>query len=326
MSDTLESLLANLQDPREPVKSALLYRLSSPIPEDLEALKAIWLRIPETRRRLLLSRMLEAAEASFELDFREVATFALDDEDAEVRSLAIANLWEDVGSAFMEKLLDILENDIAEQARSAAAQSLGRYVLLGELGKYDSAKARLVEEALLLVCDAPEETLEVQRRALEALSYSGRDEVPSLIEDAYHHSEPKMRASALFAMGQSADERWTGYVMASLSDQSPELRYEAVRAAGELEIAEALPRLIELMRDSDREVVEAAIWSVGMVGGASARQALLLFSEQTYDEALLEMIEDALGLTILADGEFGFFLFDMDDPGDDFNDDYNDED
>jgi hypothetical protein len=319
MNDKFESMLENLQSPQEPLKAALLYRLSAPLPEDLAAFQAAWPGTPVERRRLLLSRMLEAAEASFELDFREIATFALEDKDDEVRRLAIANLWEDASPAFMEKLLHMLENDIAELARAAAAQSLGRYVLLGELGKYDAAKARRVEEALLLICESAEETLEVQRRALEALSYSGRDEIPPLIEDAYHHSEPKMRASALFAMGQSADDRWEEYVMGALNDPSAEMRYEAARAAGELEIAESLPRLVELMRDIDREVIEAAIWSVGMIGGAEARQALLKFSDETLDDSLLEVIEDALGLTMLAGGEFGFLLFDENDLDDDFD-------
>ncbi len=325
MTDTFGSMLENLRNPREPLKAALLYHLSAPLAEDFEAFRAAWPATPVERRRLLLARMLEAAEASFELDFREAATFALADDDEEVRRLAIANLWEDVSPEFMERLLHVLENDIAERARAAAAQSLGRYVLLGELGKYDATKARRVEEALLLICESTEETLEVQRRALEALSYSGRDEIPPLIEDAYYHSDPKMRASAVFAMGQSADERWERYVLASLDDPSAEMRYEATRAAGELEIADALPRLTELMHDSDREVMEAAIWAVGMVGGTEARRALLKLSEETNDGSLLEIIEDAMGMTMLANGEFGFLLFGADSHGDDFGDDFGDD-
>lgn len=322
MDDTFDVLLASLRDTQEPLRSTLLYRLSAPLAEDFALFRATWPSISVERRRLLFSRMLEAAEASFELDFREVSTFALDDEDAKVRALAIANLWEDTSPTLMDKLLRILENDSAEQTRAAAAQSLGRYVLLGELRKYDEDKVRCVEGRLLLICGSAEETLEVQRRALEALSYSCRDEIPPLIENAYYHSETKMRVSALFAMGQSADDRWKEYVVASLSDPSAEIRYEATRAAGELEIAEALPQLIELMHDNDREVIGAAISSVGMVGGESARQALLSLSQHIYDEGLLEIIEDAIGFTMLTEGNLDFLLLGMDDLDDDFSNDF----
>lgn len=319
MNVSFKSLLANLENIHEPLKSTLLYRLSAPRPEDFEAFKAIWANVPVERRRLLFARMLEAAEESFELDFRQVAVFGLTDEDEEVRRLAIANLWEDTSLGLMERLLDILANDTAEQVRSEAAQSLGRYVLLGELGKCPEEQVRWVEEALLIVCESGDDTLEVQRRSLESAAYSGRDEVPPLIEDAYHHSEPKMRASALFAMGRSADRRWARYVLTSLDDTSAEMRYEAVRAAGELELEEALPRLIELMMDSDREVMEAAIWSVGMVGGTMARRALVSLSQRIYDEELLEIIEDAIGLTVLSGEDFGLNTLDLDDDDYDYS-------
>ena len=53
--------------------------------------------------------------------------------------------------------------------------------------------------------------------------------------------------------------------------------------------------------------------------------ALLGFSERTYDDDLLEIIDDAIGLTMLAEGEFGFFLFDVDDLDDDIIDTLDDE-
>jgi HEAT repeat protein len=113
-----------------------------------------------------------------------------------------------------------------------------------------------------------------------------------------------MQASAIFAMGRSADERWRSEVMEALFSKDPEILYEAARAAGELSIAEAVPRLIELLDHPDREIKGAAVWALGETGGKAAQQALILLAEEEDDEDLLESIEDALNMAALGAGDF----------------------
>jgi HEAT repeat protein len=306
---TFRELLEDLGDEMVPLPAALFYRLSDVADDDFNALCAVWADLPVERRRLLLLRMVEASETNFEMDFERVALFALDDEDEEVRAHAIAGLWENETLGLMERLLSLMLNDPGSQTRAASAGALGRFVLLGELGKLPPDRARQVEDALLEVCYGEDDALEVQRRALESVAYSGREEVAGLIEDAYYHDDASMRTSAVFAMGRSADDRWASLVLAELYSAEPPMRFEAARACGELELEDAVPTLIEMLTEHDREVREAAIWALGEIGGREARVALLAAADRAEDEALLEVIEDAISSSALAEGGLGIPFF-----------------
>ncbi len=307
--EAFETLTENLIDESAPLRAALLYRLSDPAQEDLDKLKVVWAEVPLERRRLLLSRMVEASETSYDFDFSTVALFALDDEDSQVRQLAVEALWEDELPGTMRRIMRVLELDIATEVRAAAATSLGRFVLAGELGSLPDTFKKQVEEALLEICLAGEEELEVLCRALESLAYSERDEVIELIKEAHTHDDIKMQASAIFSMGRSADERWGRDVLNALKHPAPEIRFEASRAAGELMLADAVPLLIRYLEDQDREIKHAAIWSLGEIGGRAAQAALFELSKNEADDDILENIEDAMNMAALGSGEFVTYVF-----------------
>lgn len=300
-----DALLATLRDETNSVPATAIYRLSALPADDLAALAEAWDSLPVDRRRVLLSRLNEVSEANFEVDFRAVAELALDDDDDEVRRLAIACLWEVETPSLMRRLMDILTDDPSATAREAAASALGRFVLLGELEELPQELTAPVEELLLQVCRLETEPLDVRRRALESLAYSGREEVCYLIEDAYDHETLRMRSSAVFAMGRNADERWAVYVLQELESDEAEILYEAAHAAGELELAEAVPSLVDLLDSDDIELKLAAIWSLGEIGGPEARRALNEAAAQTDNEDLLDAIDDALAMAALAEGALG---------------------
>jgi HEAT repeat protein len=192
--------------------------------------------------------------------------------------------------------------------------ALGRFVLLGELEKIDRAPAMLTEEALLEVLRYAEEELEVRRRAVESISYSGAAGVREIIEAAYYDEDEKMQASALFAMGRSADPYWCKLLMRELENPNPELRFEAARACGELEDSRAVPRLARMsLGDPDREVQGAAVWALGRIGGRQALRALEACYESD-DEALSQAAADALDEIDLLGESLGIPLYeDIDD-------------
>nr|MBP7694601.1 HEAT repeat domain-containing protein [Anaerolineales bacterium] len=176
--------------------------------------------------------------------------------------------------------------------RATAASALGRFVYLGEMEELPAKQARRVEDALLAVIAGPDE-LEVRRRALEAVAFSSRPEVTELITQAYASPELLARVSAVFAMGRNSDERWNAPVLAELESLQPELRFEAARAAGELELAEAVDALQKMVEEGDIQVREAAIWSLGQIGGDAAR-AILLDLLQAAADSERDFLEDAL--------------------------------
>ena len=286
-------ILDRLRDIIKPFPAVGLHRFSDLAGHDLAALEALWPQLPVERRRGVIQDLSEIGEANFEVSFEAVFRLGLEDEDAEVRATAIRALWEVEEPDLIAPLLDFLQHDPDVNVRAAAAGALGRYVYLGELDKLPAPQAGRLQQILLNVIHGADEP-EVRRRALEAVAYSGRPEIPPLISEAYASSDHKFRISALFAMGRSADPRWAPQVRAELSSPSPELRFEAARAAGELQLTDAAKELSELIYDGDPQVREAAIWSLGQVGGDLARETLTRLLDEEEDEEEQDFIRDAI--------------------------------
>lgn len=292
MGRPLGVLLEELREFEMPAQASL-YHLSSLAAEDVARVREVWLCLPVELRRRLTARLVELAEADFEVDFGAVFRLGLEDEDAEVRTAAVEGLWEDEDVRLVPLLVARLREDEAVAVRAAAATSLGRFILLGELEKIRPGPHALTYEALLAACQAADEDIEVRRRALESLAYVGNETVVQLIREAYAAPEEKVRISAVFAMGRSADPRWASQVRQELFSPNPELRYEAARACGELQLSEAVLDLEELADDADPEVQEAALWALGQIGGDKARRILERYS-LAEDEATRSAAEAAL--------------------------------
>lgn len=252
-----------------------------------------WRGISPQRRRELVAALLELSEAHFDLAFNDLFRWLLEDDDPLVRARAIDGLWEDANIRQITPLLGLLHGDPAPEARAAAAISLGRFVLLGELGEIDEQAAWRVEEALRKAYDGREREPAVRRRILESLAYSGRDDVGTYILEAYQQDDRDMQISAVCAMGRNADTRWRPYVLAELSSADNALRFEAVRASGELGLDDAVTDLIDLLGEKDIELRDSAIWSLGQIGGQQALRALRACA-RSEDEDLREAAQEAL--------------------------------
>jgi len=297
-----EHSLAHIQDAECELLLSRLYGLSDLRPDEQARLQDAWSHIQVHRRRRTVQALIELAEASFMVDFRAIFRLCLQDEDGEVRALAINGLWEDRDRHVASRLVQLLREDPVPAVRAAAATVLGSSVLRGELE--DWAQAAKVREALFETLASSQEPLEVRRRSLESVAYASDGRVAPLIEAAYHDEEAKMRVSAVFAMGRSVDPRWARIVLRELHSSDPEMRYEATRACGELQLGQAVPRLEELTRDGDREVQETAIWALGQIGGREARRILEACYDQA-DESVCEEIDEALAALSLSDESFG---------------------
>ena len=104
--------------------------------------------------------------------------------------------------------------------------------------------------------------------------------------------------------------------MTRLHDGSPIIRLEAIRAAGDIELREGVPDLIELLEDVDESVRRAAMWSLGQIAGPKASEALNLMAEEDLDESEQDTLRDAIDNLVFAEGARDLFSFDQDDPPD----------
>ena len=255
-----------------------------------------------------LSRIVEGRD--YLTDYSPVLKDFLDDEEAEVRKLAITGLWDYPGPEMIEALFDKAENDPDEGVRCRAITTLGRYVYEGVVADYDFDWGEMTElvredelpqegflqvkEFLLGLYRNREKTLDERRFAVEALSFLTSPEIFEIIEEAYAHPDKKMKMSAIFAMGRNGHVRWEDTILGELYSPVKELQLEAIRAAGEAGFEGAGKDLWRLTYSDDRDVKLEAIWALGQTGWEGAFERL---DELTYlgeDEEIQETAELAL--------------------------------
>ncbi len=308
---TFDEALQSLNERGEDRPGAhIIYGLSDIGGEAVAQLDATWKAIPASFRRKVLDELVNASEANFEFNYRQVGLYALTDPDARIRVRAIDLLWEDETLELLDHLKSLAINDESIDVRAAAASALGRFILLGEWEEIDETVSKSAQDVAVTIWSNESEDIMVRRRALEAISNSSHDIVSSAIQTAYHSPHQPMQVSAVFAMGKSCDPAWEEIVLKELKSSDPEIRYEAARAAGELEMLEAIPKLGQLILEEDREIVEVSVWSLGEIGSREAIRILDLVVQKAEDEdddALLELAEDALGYAALAGGEIRGF-------------------
>jgi HEAT repeat protein len=270
-----------------------------------------WPLFSVQQRQGIVSHLIEIGEADFEADFCEVFKLGLSDEDPQVRALSIEGLWEVEDVTLVRPLVRALCDDESEMVREAAAMSLSRFALSAEMGQLQPRLATLVWEALWKTVHDEAEDLHVRRRAIESLAYFDRPGVREAIGWAYEHEDSTMRVSAVFAMGRSTDDEWSGVVMDELSSLDPAMRYEAARACGELQIAGAVARLSRMTADTDAEVKLAAVWALGQIGGPESRRVLEICAEMG-DEALRDAARAALDEIEYMEEDIDLSLYDLD--------------
>lgn len=305
-----QTLIDALLDIDTPIKPRFLYRLSDLDDEDLSLFLETWPQLPLWRQKALLEDLQEMGIIDNLLSFESIGRSMVSDGDPHIRHLAVKILWEFDHRDLIPVFIQLLESDPDADVRAAAAIGLGQFVYLGELDLLPKEMMRELEDRLLLAIREDQTSL-VQRRALESVSYSSRSEIADLIESAFASQDHEMIASALIAMGRSMDSRWENTVLSMLNNKLPIIRAEAARAAGELEIKDAISTLVELTEDSEENVRQAAIWALSEVGGDRARHTLENLFQEVEDVHEADFLETALENLAFTDGLEPFSLLDI---------------
>jgi HEAT repeat protein len=284
-----------------------------------------------------------ADDEEWSIDAFPVLEILMADEDPEVRSLAVTGLWDYPRSQIIDRLFDLVLHDPSQDVRSKAVVTLGRYVYEGEAenlvdadtGWMDASEdikfEQLYEEDFLRVKDFlvnlindEGQSLDTRRFGIEAISFLNTPEMREIIARAYAQPDLKMKVSAVFAMGRGGDRGWWNIILQELESPTRELRFEAVRAAGEGYLTEASPILMRLAQSNDDlDLKLEAIWSLGKTGGPGARQ-FLSQATRSKNEDVREIAEAALeelGLSESLQEDFDDEAMDDLDEADDLGDD-----
>ncbi len=278
-----------------PFPTAMMYYFSDISRKDLSRLEVVWPDVWIERRRGLLEDMESLAEGDTLLFFDHVAIMCLEDQDPVARATAIRLLWQSHKEELVPMFIRLLKNDPESIVRAAAATGLGIFVYLGELEEIKQATYKDVLNCLINVYLGTDDML-VRRRALESLGYTSHPEIPDFIRRAYNSNNEEWLQSALFAMGRSYDRRWTKQVLRMFDHPDSLVRYEAIRAAGELEAEEARELIFDLLEEGtdDDDIYYAAIWSLSKIGGHGVRSLIEMNLEETEDLEEIRFLEEAL--------------------------------
>jgi HEAT repeat protein len=290
-----DAIAVALLDLTQPFPARMLRGFSDLSRRDLLTLEKLWLGIDPKRKLSLFEDLESIAESDTLVNFDDFAKLGLTDLDPAVRVMAIRLLWECEEAALVPVFVEMLLTDDIEDVRAAAASALGKYVYLGELDSIaDNLKISVVQNLLDVVTG--EDLPLVRRNALESLGYSSHSKVPALIRKALESEDPLWQQSALYAISRSADEQWSDTVIRHLSRTENEIKFEAVRAAGELELVDARDILLQLLdeNEDDLELRYATIWALSQIGGEGIKETFEDLLKKSDDEEEVTWLEKGL--------------------------------
>ena len=295
--NSFDSVLDALLDTKKEFPHRYLTQFSDIGPLELQTLLDVWPRVELKRKSTLLEGLEALVDNDTLVNFDDFARPLLADPEAEVRVRALHLLGEYDDEKFIPKYLMMLKSDTDANVRAQVANNLGFFVAQGELEEiseetYSEVLAGLFESA------RGEDVARVHRQALESLGFASKPEVVVLIEAALKHKDADWQASALIAMGLSADERWEDQILRALLDENDTIRLAAAKAAGNLPLKSARTVLLRMLAEGedDDEIIGAVIWSLSQIGGEDVRTFLeaLLDQVDEEDEDQIALLEEAL--------------------------------
>lgn len=310
VSNSMDNRIKALMDLEHQVPAQMLYEFSDLDAKEQADLAKVWLDIPLQRRQTFMQDLVSLADNDDMLMFEGVARIALEDEDSDVLVSAIDLLFETEDCRLAPVYLRLLaDQSRSEHVRAAVANVLGPWVYLGEIEKIRADLHNKIEENLLKSYHEDNSDL-VRRRALEALGYSARPEIPPLLRKAASANDELWLESAMFAMGRSADGQWEEQILENLEHENLAVRIQAVHAAGELALAKARKRLlkgIDLVQDETLR--HEIIWALASIGGEGIQRKLENLMQKADDDEEAAFIDEALELLNFTEGSEELEMF-----------------
>jgi HEAT repeat protein len=287
-----------------------LSELSALSADDARDLVEAWEEWTETRMVNFLHRLVGLSEDNTLLEFDTLFKHALTIESAPGRKLALAGLAECDDRTLVTPLLKMVKSDPADDVREDATLALARFAALGVAGKLPKRDVQKIGESLDAILANARESDGVRRRALEASATLGSSNVDVLIKAAFDSGDIEEVKSALYSMGLSSNQAWLPQVLDQITSHSPELRFEAARALGEIGEEPHVIQLADLLEDADPIVAVAAIGSLARIGGEAAMKLIEEGTESEHTivaEASQAAIREIKMENILFEDEPGIF-------------------
>ncbi|MDJ0753082.1 MAG: HEAT repeat domain-containing protein [Ardenticatenaceae bacterium] len=309
-----DELFEMLFDENRDVTVSKIYQLSDLPTREFEQFFSRWQSLEPDRKGIIARHMADISEENFVVDFAPFAGRLMTDPAAEVRLASLDMLWDCSDVALIDPIIERMEQDQDDRVRASAAATLGHYMLMIQWGEIDDQYESSIATALLAQFNGAMTPVEIRRAALESISSASLDVVPDLINQAYTSRDPLMQLSAVFAMGRTADSRWSREIRTELDSDDPDMRAEAGRAAGALGSSDFADQLAQIAKFDDHiEAQIAAIYALGQIGNELASKTLdEIVSDEEYED-LHEIAEEAMEEMMVMGMDFDLSLLDWQD-------------
>ena len=289
----VKDIISEMADISKPLVNTHLADLTQLSPANIKVFTQVWRNIELKRRREIITRLIELTTDNFELNFDSIFINCLTDPDDDIRSEAINGLWENEEPLLIPLFIGLLNNDPTEKVQATAALALGRFALMAELGSISPKYGVQLAQVLLTTIGNKNKSIEVRRRALEAVSPISTEQVKTAIKTAYESHDERLAISAVYAMGKNCDSKWLALLLKELKNSDAEMRYEAATACGEVGDEDVVQYLLPVANNEDIDVRLAVIQALGKIGGNEAKQYLQKNAADP-NEAIQDAIETAL--------------------------------
>jgi hypothetical protein len=150
-----------------------------------------------------------------------------------------------------------------------------------------------IKETLHKIHADESQPIDVRRRALEASVRAEQDWHADAIRAALHSGADDWKLTAAFCMQYVSG--FDQEILALLASRNPDIRFEAVVAAGEQQLDAAWPRVIELL-DEEKTEKRLLLAAIEAVAGIRPQEAPAVLSDlgDSEDEEIADAVEDAL--------------------------------
>ncbi len=209
-----------------------------------------------------------------------------------------------VNNELAEALLGVVENnDEEEELRTRAVISLGPALEHAHIYEFDDPDDIVVSEEVVQRIQASLREIhhdadvpkDVRRRVLEASVSAPQDWHFAAVRAAYQSDNEDWRLTAVFCM--RFIKGFDREILEALESGDPEIRYQAVCAAGDRGIKKAWPHVASLLslKNADRPLLLAAIEAAAGFGLPEAAEPLTKLLDSD-DDDIIDAVHEALAM------------------------------
>ena len=226
------------------------------------------------------------------------------EESDRLLAVGLAGDYTVINDELAEALLSIVQSgNETEVLRGMAAIALGPALEHADLYEFEDPDDILISEEvflriqeslrkLFMDADVPKEA---QRRILEVSVRAPQDWHPEAVRTAYSSGDEDWKLTAVFCMQYIRG--FNDQILEALNSKNPDIRYHAVGAAGNWEVAGAWPHIAALLTapETDKPLLLAAIDAVAGIRPMEAPEILGRHTNSD-DEDIAEAAFEALAM------------------------------